>query len=149
MKTSIKVSIWLLFPVLLNAASLFGQSQKPAIEKEKYHHNKEVEEALGYTQAVKTGNTIYISGIPSGGDVSTQIQNVYQALQKVLENYGLGFEHVVKENLYTTDMEGIKQHLELRKSFYKNDYPAATWVEVKGLYDPSLKLEVELIAVVP
>lgn len=131
------------------ANMLVAQSGIPPIEKEKFQHNKEVEDALGYTQAVKVGNTIYISGIPSGGDVPTQIKNVYQGLQKVLENYGAGFEHVVKENLFTTDMEGIKQHLELRKSFYKGEYPAATWVEVKGLYDPSLKLEVELIAVVP
>lgn len=111
--------------------------------------NQEIEEALGYAQAVKVGNTIYISGITSGGDAPTQIKNVYEALQKVLENYGCGFENVVKENLYTTDLEGIKQHLELRKSFYKGDFPAATWVEVKQLYDPSLKLEVELIALLP
>lgn len=149
MKKDIKAPLIILLFTLFNGSLLLAQSEISPIEKEKFQHNKEVENALGYTQAVKVGNTIYISGIPSGGDVPTQIKNVYQGLQKVLENYGLGFEHVVKENLYTTDMEGIKQHLELRKSFYKGDYPAATWVEVKGLYDPSLKLEVELIAVVP
>lgn len=149
MKTRIYASAISLVIGLLNFHSLFGQSEIPAIEKEQFHLNEEIENALGYTQAVKVGKTIYISGITSGGDAATQIKNVYQALQKVLENYGAGFENVVKENLYTTDIEGIKQHLELRKSFYKGDFPAATWVEVSQLYDPSLKLEVELIAVLP
>lgn len=149
MKTQLFASGVLLIIAHLSLHPLFAQTELPRVQKEKFHMNQEIEEALGYAQAVKVGNTIYISGITSGGDAPTQIKNVYEALQKVLENYGCGFENVVKENLYTTDLEGIKQHLELRKSFYKGDFPAATWVEVKQLYDPSLKLEVELIALLP
>ena len=81
--------------------------------------------------------------------MATQIKNAYEGLQKVLENYGPGFEDVVKENLYTTDIREFNQHVEVRKKFYNGLYPAATWVEVKALLDPSAKLEVELIAVLP
>jgi 2-iminobutanoate/2-iminopropanoate deaminase len=52
---------------------------------------------------------------------------------------GLTFAHVIKENLYTTDIEA-------RKAFYQNDFPAATWVQVQQLFVPELKVEVEWIA---
>lgn len=128
---------------------LQAQSEKAGVKHERYQLEKEIEDAVGYTQAVKTGNTIYISGYTFGGDVATQIKNVYEGLQKVLENYSLGFEDVVKENLYTTDIRGFSQHNETRKKFYNGSYPAATWVEVQALLDPAAKLEVELIAVLP
>lgn len=149
MKITLKAALVLLIFALGITSSLFAQSKLPALQKEKFQLNKEGEQALGYTQAVKVGKTLYISGFATGGDVPTQIKNVYEGLGKVLENYGLGYEHVVKENLYTTNMEEFKKFLELRKAFFKEDYPAATWLEVKGLYDPSLKLEVEFIAVSP
>lgn len=149
MKIKINILLTLVLLTLVVTSPLYAQSTKPALKKEKFHLDKKIEEAVGYTQAVKVGNTIYISGINSGGDAPTQIKNVYDGLQKVLESYGLGFQHVVKENLYTTDLEGIKQQQELRKKYYKGDYPAATWVQVSQLYDANLKLEVELIAVLP
>lgn len=138
-----------LFLLMLNLSAVLAQSETNSIVKEKFHFDKEMEDAIGFAQAIKTGNTLYISGYTSGGDAPTQIKNVYEALQKVLEHYKIGFENVVKENLYTTDIEGIKLHQEDRKKFYKGDYPAATWVEVKQLYDKSFNLEVELIAVIP
>ena len=47
------------------------------------------------------------------------------------------------------EMMELKKHNEIRKAFYKNQYPAATWVEIKRLFMEQAKLEVELIAVVP
>ena len=133
--------------IVFYSYGLHAQSEKAGGKPERFQLDKEIEEAVGYTQAVKTGNTVYISGYTSGGDVATQIKNVYEGLQKVLEKYGLGFEDVVKENLYTTDIRGFSQHLEVRKKFYNGRYPAASWVEVQALLDPAAKLEVELVAV--
>ena len=149
MKTKITVTAILLFLILSKGTFLFAQSVAPTAKIERLQFNKEVEEAFGYTQAVRVGNTLYLSGYTAAGDVPAQIKGVYEGLSKVLKSYGLSFNDVVKENLYTTDMTGISQHLELRKGFYKGVYPAATWVEVKALLDPNAKLEVELIAVIP
>jgi enamine deaminase RidA (YjgF/YER057c/UK114 family) len=70
-------------------------------------------------------------------------------LERSLKSFGATFQHVVKENLYTTDIEAMKQFNDSRKVFYKNDYPAATWVQVSRLYMAEAKLEVELIAHLP
>ncbi len=43
----------------------------------------------------------------------------------------------------------MKKLNNVRKKFYKNDFPAATWVQVQRLYMPAAKLEVELIAHLP
>jgi enamine deaminase RidA (YjgF/YER057c/UK114 family) len=55
----------------------------------------------------------------------------------------------VKENLYTTDMEAMKKYNEVRKFFYQNDFPAATWEQVSQLFLHNARLEVELIAHLP
>jgi enamine deaminase RidA (YjgF/YER057c/UK114 family) len=56
---------------------------------------------------------------------------------------------VVKENLYTTDIEAMKKYNNVRKKFYNDDFPASTWIKVQRLYMSDIKLEVELIAHLP
>ena len=74
---------------------------------------------------------------------------MYKALERSLNSFGATFQHVVKENLYTTDIESMKKHNGARKAFYKGDFPAATWVQVSRLYMVDAKLEVELVAHLP
>jgi enamine deaminase RidA (YjgF/YER057c/UK114 family) len=66
-----------------------------------------------------------------------------------LASFGATFQHVVKENLYTTVIEAMKKYNDVRKNFYNNDFPAATWIQVQRLYMSDAKLEVELIAHLP
>jgi 2-iminobutanoate/2-iminopropanoate deaminase len=73
--------------------------------------------------------------------------SVYDRLQKTLEANGLSFADVVKENVYTTDLDAFIQNKDLRKKYYGQAFPAATWVQVQRLYVPSLVVEVELTAV--
>ena len=56
---------------------------------------------------------------------------------------------MVKENLYTTDIEAVKKYNDARKVFYKGDFPAATWVQIARLFMYDARLEVELIAHLP
>jgi enamine deaminase RidA (YjgF/YER057c/UK114 family) len=74
---------------------------------------------------------------------------VYQALEKSLKAFGATFQNVVKENLYTTDLEAMKKYNDARKVFYKRDFPAATWVQITRLFMHDARLEVELIAHLP
>jgi enamine deaminase RidA (YjgF/YER057c/UK114 family) len=117
------------------------------MEKEKFHLDKTTEDAYGYTRAIKIGNTIYVSGVTGQGEMSSSIQSVYEKIGKVLDAYGVGFEHVVKENLFTTDLEAVKANNEVRLKFYKGDYPAATWIQIDRLFKPDYNLEVDVIAV--
>ncbi|MDR6487216.1 enamine deaminase RidA (YjgF/YER057c/UK114 family) [Chryseobacterium vietnamense] len=122
-------------------------SQEAKLQKEKWHWNNKTQDSnAGYAQAVQVDNVIYISGVVTNNITPEGITSVYNNLKAVLANYGATFDNVVKENLYTTDIEAMKKYNDVRKKFYNNDFPAATWVQVQRLYMPDSKLEVELVA---
>jgi enamine deaminase RidA (YjgF/YER057c/UK114 family) len=124
---------------------------KMPLKKEKWHWGIEHQQdsSAGYAQIVKSGNMLYISGVPTADISSDGITKLYADLGKSLAAFGADFSHVVKETLYTTDIEAMKTYNAARKVFYKNDFPAASWVQVSRLYEPTAKLEVDLIAVLP
>lgn len=125
-------------------------SQKSKINKEKWHWNNTTQNSdAGYAQAVKVDNVIYVSGVVTNSITPEGITSVYNNLKTVLASYGATFDNVVKENLYTTDIESMKKYNDVRKKFYRNDFPAATWIQVQRLYMPDSKLEVELVAHLP
>ncbi|PQA55593.1 RidA family protein [Siphonobacter curvatus] len=126
-------------------------SQSHDITKEKWHwgNPSKQDTTAGYAQVLKVDNVLYISGAVTTKITPEGIRQVYEALEKSLKSYGATFQNVVKENLYTTDLEAMKTYNSVRKAFYKGDFPAATWVQVSRLYMIDAKLEVELVAHLP
>jgi enamine deaminase RidA (YjgF/YER057c/UK114 family) len=112
-----------------------------------FHSSEAVETEIGYCQAVRIGNTLYISGTAGQGDMAAAMHSVYGRLQKTLEANGLAFADVVKENVYATDLDSFILNKDLRKEFYGKNLPAATWVQVQRLYVQSFVVEIELTAV--
>ena len=98
---------------------------------------------------MKVDNLLYISGAVAREVTAEGITNVYKALERSLKSFGASFQNVVKENLYTTDIEAMKKYNDVRKVFYKGDFPAATWVQVARLFMYDARLEVELVAHLP
>ena len=127
------------------------QAQQKTIEKEKWHWDNPLKQdtSAGYVQVVKVDNVLYISGAVAREVTPEGITNVYKALEKSLKSFGATFQNVVKENLYTTDMEAMKKYNDARKAFYKGDFPAATWMQVPRLFMADARLEIELIAHLP
>ena len=124
--------------------------QQNNIQKQKFNWgNGDQDTTAGYTQALKVDNIIYISGTVARDVNPEGIRRVYEGLEKTLQHYGATFQNVVKENLYTTDMEAMKKYNSTRKVFYKNDFPAATWIQIPRLYMADARLEIELIAHLP
>ena len=119
----------------------------PPVIKEKYNESKQIEDEVGYTHAVKVGDHIYISGVVATGDMPTQIKEVMETIKRTLAKYNSGFKNVIKETVYTTDINEFKKNRSVRNSYYSGDYPAATWVEVKQLYLPQYKVEIEVEAI--
>ncbi len=138
------------FTTILTAIVLFlsisNINAQSTIEKQKLNVNKEIEDQVGYTQAVKVGHTIYISGIAARGPMNEAINKIYTRAEKILTNYNATLHNVVKENAYTTQIDELIKNQELRKQFYKNDYPSSTWTEIKRLYVPDTILEIEFVA---
>jgi enamine deaminase RidA (YjgF/YER057c/UK114 family) len=126
-----------------------SQNTPSTLKKEKFNIDKAGEDAIGYAQAVKVGNTIYVSGSVGWGEMEEALKLAYDEIDKTLKNYNATFGNVVKENLYTTALDSVIKYKDVRLRYYGNDYPAATWVEVKRLYNPGLVVEIEVVAVLP
>ena len=116
------------------------------IPKEKFSLNKPVEDEIGYTHAIKTGSILYISGTVATGDMPTQIKEIMENIKRTLAKYNATFQNVVKENVYATDLDEFIKYKSIRSEYYSNDFPTATWLEVKRLYLPQYKVEIEVTA---
>ena len=109
----------------------------------------QVSQDIGYAEVVRAGDYVYISGNVGWGTMPEAIKLSYDSLEKLLKEQGLTFKDVVKENLYTTDIEAMKANNALRLAYYNGVYPAATWVQVNRLFNEGIILEVELVAYAP
>jgi 2-iminobutanoate/2-iminopropanoate deaminase len=142
----------ILFTILILCIFLhnvIAQNKLPPLKKEKFNLNKIGEDEIGYTQAVKVGNTIYVSGSVGWGKMDDALKHAYDEIDQSLKSYNASFEYVVKENLYTTELDSVIKYKNVRRNYYGNDFPAATWVEVKRLYDRGLVVEIEVVAQLP
>ena len=109
-----------------------------------------------YNQAVKTGNTLYISGqIPLkatsmellNGTIKEETQLVMENLQSILEAAGMTFENVVKSSIFIDDMKNFGEVNQVYGAYFDNDTaPARETVAVKTL-PKSVRIEISMIAV--
>jgi len=107
---------------------------------------EQLEKDIGFCQAVRSGNTLHVSGVAAGGTMDSAIRSVYERLGEVLKANGLSFANVVRETVFATDLDAFIENKAIRREFYGASLPAASWVQVQRLYLPSYVLEVELTA---
>ena len=99
--------------------------------------------AIGtYSQAVKVGDTVYLSGqiplIPGTmqlvqGEMAAQIRRVFDNLQAVAKAAGGGLADVVKLNIYLTDLTHFPLVNEVMASYFTEPYPARAAIGVASL----------------
>ncbi|MEN8120762.1 MAG: RidA family protein [Bacteroidota bacterium] len=112
--------------------------------------------ALGpYSQAILSGNTLYISGqvpIDSStgklveGDITAQTEQVMKNIEAILEAAGFGFENVVKSTCLLSDMKNFGAMNEVYGKYYPVEPPARAAFAVKEL-PLSVLIEIETVAV--
>ena len=100
-------------------------------------------QAIGtYSQAVKTGSTVYMSGqiplIPETmemveGDIDSQIHRVFQNLRAVANAAGGDLSDVVKLNVFLTDLSNFPQVNEVMAEYFQQPYPARAAIGVSAL----------------
>ena len=116
-----------------------------AIERKTYNPR---ENEIGYSQVVKAGNTLYISGIASNKPtLEKQVEEIYSTIQRILNDYSLDESSVVKQVIYTTDIEAYKSLGSVSKKYFKeNTYPSSTLVQIERLYSKEHMVEIEVVA---
>ena len=104
------------------------------------------EPEIGYSQIVKHGNLFYFSGVTCGGKTDEDaLPMCYQALDDLLKKMNLTRDKIIQETIYARDIENLKKQIPMRKQWYGEHFPAATWVQVDRLFDESHRFEIELI----
>ena len=113
--------------------------------------------AIGaYSQAVRAGQTVYLSGqIPldpdtmelAPGGIDAQIRQVFDNLSAVAEAAGGGLGDIVKLNVYLTDLRHLPRVNEIMSQYFQEPYPARAAIGVAAL-PKAAAVEMDAILVV-
>ena len=106
-------------------------------------HTDQAPEAIGtYSQAVRTGDTVYLSGqiplVPEtmalvDGDMEAQIRRVFDNLRAVAQAAGGDLADVVKLNIFLTDLAHFPLVNQVMADYFETPYPARAAVGVAAL----------------
>jgi reactive intermediate/imine deaminase len=117
-------------------------------------HTKNAPQAIGtYSQAVRAGDTVYLSGqIPLdpatmqlvSGDIEVEITRVFENLKAVAEAAGGSLAQAVKVNVYLTDLANFTKVNEIMAKYVPEPYPARAAVGVSQL-PRGARVEIECI----
>jgi enamine deaminase RidA (YjgF/YER057c/UK114 family) len=122
-----------------------------------YSSGAKWEDIVGYSRAVKVGNTIEVTGTVSvddnsvlvGGDSAyEQTKYIIQKMEKVLQRAGASLKNVVRTRMFVTDISRWEEFGKAHGEFFKDIKPCTSMIEVKGLIDPAYLIEIEATAVI-
>jgi 2-iminobutanoate/2-iminopropanoate deaminase len=109
-----------------------------------------------YCHVVRAGNLIWVSGalgVADDGsvpdDVAKQAELALASIDACLKAVGAGPEHVVKVNVYLTDIDDRPKINPARQRYFGEHRPASTLVGVTSLVLAGAKVEIEATAVLP
>lgn len=121
-------------------------------------HTQHAPQAIGtYSQAIKLGKTVYLSGqIPLdpasmelvAGDISAQAHQVFKNIQQVVKAAGGTLADVAKLTIFLTDLADFAVVNEVMAEYFTEPYPARSTVQVSALPKGS-QVEIEAIMVLP
>lgn len=129
------------------------------MKRRNIYTGKPVEKKYQYTPAVvaERAGLVFVSGqagwdengvMVGVGDPAAQARKAFENLRDLLAAAGTSFSNVIKETEYVTDLANYREIAHVRKEFFPDNFPAATLVEVKGLFKKGQVFEIDAIAIV-
>jgi enamine deaminase RidA (YjgF/YER057c/UK114 family) len=123
-----------------------------------YSSGAKWEDIVGYSRAVKIGNTIEVTGtvavdensrLVGGNDAYEQTKFIIQKIEKVLKQAGASLKDVVRTRMFVTDISRWQEYGRAHGEFFKDIKPCTTMVEVSKLISPEYLIEIEATAILP
>ncbi len=121
-------------------------------------HTDKAPQAIGtYSQAIKCGTTVYLSGqiplVPEtmqviSEDFTEQAHQVFKNVQAVCEAAGGAMDHLAKVNIFLTDLSNFAMVNEIMSLYFGQPYPARAAVQVSAL-PKGVQIEIDGVMELP
>jgi reactive intermediate/imine deaminase len=124
-------------------------------ERTNYSTGTPWEPVVGYSRAVRVGSMVWVAGTtatgPDGrlvgrGDPAAQARQVLENVKTALERAGARLDHVVRTRIYVRNVADWETIGRVHGQYFGQVRPASTLVEVSGLVDPDMLVEIEVDA---
>jgi enamine deaminase RidA (YjgF/YER057c/UK114 family) len=126
------------------------------IDRIRVSSNSPYEPLIGFSRAVRAGDTVYVSGTvawgPEGklvgrGDVYTQAKQAIVNIEAALRQAGATLQDVVRTRIYLTDVSRWEEAARAHREAFADVRPASSLLEVSRLASSEMLVEIEAIAV--
>jgi enamine deaminase RidA (YjgF/YER057c/UK114 family) len=114
------------------------------------------EDKVGYSRAVKVGNVIEVAGTTAANgdeiigenDLYVQCMAIFEKVEKVLQEAGASMQDVVRTRAFVTDISRWQEFGKAHAAWFGKIKPATSLIEVKGLIDKKMLVEIEVTAII-
>jgi enamine deaminase RidA (YjgF/YER057c/UK114 family) len=126
------------------------------MKRENISSGTQWEPIVGYSRAVRVGQQVFIAGTTATGengqlvgvgDPYQQTVQIILNIEKALKRVGGTLENIVANRIYVTNIADWEKIGKAHGQFFKDIRPATTMVEVKGLVDPEMLVEIDSVAI--
>lgn len=124
--------------------------------RQNFSSGTKFEPIVGYSRAVRVGRVVHVSGTTATdangtlvgiGDPAAQTRQAIQNIRQALERAGARLEDVVRTRIYVTEISRWDAVGRVQGEFFAEIRPATTMIEVRGLIDPDMMVEIEAEAI--
>ena len=126
------------------------------MKRTNYSSGAKWEDIVGYSRAVKVGNTIEVTGtvavdensnLVGGNNAYEQTKFILQKIEKVLVRAGASLKDVVRTRMFVTDISRWEEYGKAHGEFFKDIKPCTSMIGIKDLISPEYLIEIEATAV--
>jgi enamine deaminase RidA (YjgF/YER057c/UK114 family) len=126
-------------------------------ERQRISSGSPYEPLVGFSRAVRVGDTVYVSGTVAWGDdgklvgasdMYAQAKQAIRNIEKALIEAGASMADVVRTRIYVTDISRLEEAARAHGEAFGEIRPASSMVEVSALAEPEMLFEIEAIAVI-
>ena len=122
-----------------------------------YSSGAKWEDIVGYSRAVRIGNTIEVTGtvavdennnLVGGNNAYEQAKFIIQKIEKILQKAGASLKDVVRTRMFVTDISQWEEYGKAHGEFFKHIKPCTSMIEIKSLIAPEYLIEIEATAII-